>query len=165
MIIMGIDPGSRKAGYGVIEMQGRSLRYLSSGTLRYNTKTSFFDRLVSIYQSGEGLIEKYGPHHIAIETLIFAKNVSSLAKLAQARGALLAALSKPNSDSLFEYAPTQIKSAVSSDGRATKEGINKMVQLVLGKRSFETDDESDALAIAICHASLGAKLRSNNINR
>lgn len=164
MIIMGIDPGSRKAGYGVIEMHGRSLRYLSSGTLRYNTKISFFDRLVCIYQSGEDLIKKFGPHHIAIESLIYAKNVSSLAKLAQARGAMLAALSKANSGSLFEYGPTQIKSAVSSDGRASKEGINKMVQLVLGKRNFETDDESDALAIAICHASLGVKVKPN-INR
>lgn len=161
MIIMGIDPGSRKAGYGVIEMQGRRLVYLSSGTMRYDTKVSFFERLVGIYQSGEDLIEKFNPNHIAIESLIYAKNVSSLAKLAQARGALLAALTKSHSGAVFEYAPTQIKSAVASNGRASKEGIIKMVQMILGKRNFETDDESDALAIAICHASLGVKSRAS----
>lgn len=152
MIILGVDPGSRKAGYALIELQGKKINYLTSGIMRYDDVDEFVDRLGHIYSSCEELIEKYSPVEIAIESLIFVKSVTSLAKLAQARGAMIAAFMKKNKGKVFEYGPNLIKSSVSGHGHASKESIDKALTMIFGKIEFKTHDESDALAIAVCHA-------------
>lgn len=152
MIILGIDPGSRKAGYGVIELDGRKIKYLASGIMAYDHIDEFMHRLGLIHQECLDIVEQYRPTEIAIESLIYVKNASSYGKLAQARGAMIAAFMVGHLGKVFEYAPNLIKSSVTGHGHATKDGVQKGLGLILGKREFKTADESDALAIAICHA-------------
>ncbi len=153
MLFLGIDPGSRKAGYGLIKKEGRKFHYVDSGSLRYDKVPSFLDRLGLIYESCEEIIKKYEPDEIAIESLIYVKSVPSLAKLAQARGAMVAAFMKTHQQKVFEYSPNLVKSTVSGHGHANKESIDKSLKLVLGQDlDFKSHDESDALAIALCHA-------------
>ena len=152
MIILGIDPGSLKAGYGVIELHGRKMTYLDSGVLKYDNKLELIDRLGPIHQSAAELVEKYSPDEIAFESLIYVKSVTSLAKLAQARGAMLAAFMKNHQKRVFEYSPNLVKSSVTGHGHANKESVDKAVSMLFGRKEFATHDESDALAVAACHA-------------
>ncbi|RPJ69570.1 MAG: crossover junction endodeoxyribonuclease RuvC [Alphaproteobacteria bacterium] len=152
MIILGIDPGSRKAGYALIEVQGKKISYLASGALKYDHVDEFIDRLGLIYQSCEEILTKYRPDEISVEALIYVKSVEALSKLAQARGAMIAAFSRTHQGRVFEYAPNQIKVSVTGHGHASKEAVDKAMNLMFGKMSFKTADESDALAIAVCHA-------------
>ncbi|OFZ38843.1 MAG: crossover junction endodeoxyribonuclease RuvC [Bdellovibrionales bacterium RIFOXYD12_FULL_39_22] len=152
MVILGIDPGSRSAGFGLVRQDGKKIILLASGVMRYDFAGNFVDRLAEIYNSCNELRDKYIPDEIAIESLIYVKSVSSLAKLAQARGAMIAAFSKTHKNKIFEYSPNLIKAAISGDGHASKESIQKGLQMIFGKRDFKTSDESDAIAIATCHA-------------
>jgi crossover junction endodeoxyribonuclease RuvC len=157
MIILGIDPGSRKAGFGLIELKGRKINYLESGVMRYDCKSDFINRLGNIHDSCEELVKIFSPDQIAIESLIYVKSVTSLAKLAQARGAMIAAFMKTHKEKVFEYSPNAIKSTVTGHGHADKESISKALKMMFKKQintEFGTDDESDALAIAVCHAIL-----------
>lgn len=151
---MGIDPGSRSAGYAFIECQGKKFRYLSSGVLKYDKVEEFLDRLPLIYDGFRDLIETHKPAEIALESLIYVKSVTSLAKLAQARGAMVAACLKESKGKIFEYSPNLVKSTVSGHGHATKESVEKSLAWLLGARDYKTLDESDALAVALCHALL-----------
>ncbi len=152
MIILGIDPGSRKAGYGVVRVEGRKISYVASGVLRYDKVDEFIDRLGIIYQSCEVLLKEYQPNEVAVEALIYVKSVEALSKLAQARGAMIAAFSSTHQGRVFEYAPNTIKSSVTGHGHAAKEAVDKALGMMFGKLAFKTSDESDALAIAVCHA-------------
>lgn len=152
MIIVGIDPGSRALGYGVIEIQGKKFKYIDSGVFRYEKEKNFLNRLNMIQSHGQQLAMSYQPDFISVESLIYVKSVPSLAKLAQARGAILGAFGEKYIDKIFEYSPNQIKSSVSGFGHSSKEGIQKAVELILGVNKFKTHDESDALAVALCHA-------------
>lgn len=151
MIILGIDPGSRTAGFAVIEIQGKKISYLSSGVMKYDKSEEFLDRLGVIYQSCVELVEKFKPDEVAIESLIYVKSVDALSKLAQARGAMVAAFMKTHQKKVFEYSPNLVKSSVTGHGHATKESVEKFLHLMLGAKVFKTADESDALAIAVCH--------------
>jgi crossover junction endodeoxyribonuclease RuvC len=164
VIILGIDPGSRKAGYGLIEVQGRKISYLASGALKYDHVDEFIDRLGIIYQSCEEILKKYSPDEISLEALIYVKSVDALSKLAQARGAMIAAFSRTHQGKVFEYSPNLVKSSVTGHGHAPKEAVDKALSMMLGKINFKTSDESDALAIAVCHAlnrSMQLRLREN----
>lgn len=152
MIILGIDPGSRTAGFAIIEVQGKKISYIASGIMKYEKADEFLDRLGIIYQSCIELTEKYRPDEIAIESLIYVKSVEALSKLAQARGAMVAAFMKSHQKKVFEYSPNLVKSSVTGHGHATKESVEKILNLMLGPNVFKTADESDALAIAVCHA-------------
>ena len=92
MIILGIDPGSRKAGFGLIELKGRDINYLNSFTLKFDSKLLFFDRLKKIYEGCSEVFKEYKPDEVAFESLVYVKNISSLVKLSQARGVMLSAL-------------------------------------------------------------------------
>lgn len=152
MLILGIDPGSRKSGYGLIEVHGKEIKYVASGVMKYSTKKEFLDRVDEIYLAAQELIEKFSPSEIAFEALIYVKSPTSLMKLAQSRGIILAALTRTHKKKIFEYSPTMIKSAAAGHGHADKENIQKILKLTFGIDKFETDDESDALAIALCHS-------------
>lgn len=151
MIILGIDPGSLKAGYALIESNKKKLKYITSGVMRYSGQTNFIDRLGTIYDSCKQLVVKYGPDEIVIESLIFVKSPTSLMKLAQARGAMIAAFMKSHKGHVFEYSPNLIKSSVTGHGHATKESIQKVLDMIFGKKVYKGHDESDALAVAVCH--------------
>lgn len=152
MIILGIDPGSRKAGYALIEVQGKKMSYIASGVLRYDQIDEFIDRLGTIYKTCEDIVEKFQPGEVAIESLIYVKSVEALSKLAQARGAMIAAFSRSLRGNIFEYSPNSIKSSVTGHGHADKESVDKALKMMFGQITFKTADESDALAIAVCHA-------------
>ncbi len=152
MRVLGIDPGSRRAGYGLLEIQGQKVRYLTSGVLRYDRINKFIDRISPIYESCQELREKLEFDEIAFESLIYAKNPTSLIKLAQARGAMLAAFAKQYQGKIFEYAPNLVKTTVSGDGHAGKESIQRGLAMIFGRMDFSTHDESDALAVALTHA-------------
>jgi crossover junction endodeoxyribonuclease RuvC len=152
VIILGIDPGSRKAGYALIEVQGKKIQYLASGALKYEHIDEFIDRLGYIYQSCEELLKKYQPDEVSVESLIYVKSVEALSKLAQARGAMIAAFTRTHQGKVFEYAPNVVKVSVTGHGHASKEAVDKALSMMFGKINFKTSDESDALAIAVCHA-------------
>ncbi|OUR92834.1 crossover junction endodeoxyribonuclease RuvC [Halobacteriovorax marinus] len=171
MKILGIDPGSRKAGWALIEKDGRKITYLSSGSLRYDKIDNFVDRLGVIYNSIQELMTEYSPAVVAIESLIYVKSVTSLAKLAQARGAMIAAIVQTHSGKVYEYSPNSIKSTVTGYGHADKLAIEKTLKMIFGQIEFKTNDESDALAIALCHALggstnvAGTKVKSSSRGR
>ncbi len=170
MLILGIDPGSRKIGYGLIWVQGKKLTYVTSGVLRFDHIETFLDRLGEIYLKITQLLvecQKVHPNfpkniggksesikmEVAIESLIYVKSVTSLAKLAEARGAIISAIKNQECvSSVEEYSPNLIKSSVTGHGHASKEAVDKALGFLFGEIKFKTHDESDALAIATCHA-------------
>lgn len=164
MKILGIDPGSRKTGWALIEVQGNKMKYLLSGVLRFEEYDFFLDRLSHIYKALKDLSKTYQPEEIAFESLIYVKSIESLTKLAEARGAMIAAVYEDCHGKVFEYSPNLIKSSVCGHGHATKEAIDKTMQLMYGKIQFKTSDESDALAIATCHALNRRAMRSRGVN-
>ena len=153
--ILGVDPGSLKAGYAVIEVNGRSLNYLHSGVFIYPAKAPFLERVNFIYNSFAALVQQWQPDEVALESLIYVKSPTSLIKLAQARGIMLAAL-REMEGKIFEYSPNLVKSSVTGHGLADKVGVQKSLNMILGwrsgKKTFQTFDESDALAVAVCHS-------------
>jgi crossover junction endodeoxyribonuclease RuvC len=152
MKILGIDPGSRKTGWALIEVNGKKITYLASGVLRFDHVDEFIDRLGLIYKSCDELQTNLKPDEVVFESLIYVKSVEALSKLAQARGAMVAAFMKNYTGKVFEYSPNLVKSSVTGHGHANKESVEKAVQMMFGKISFKTADESDALAVAVCHA-------------
>jgi len=147
--VLGIDPGSRVTGYGIVEETQGKLISIVYGAWQLSGK-EFSDRLKEIYYNIEQLISEYKPTEVAIEALFFAKNAMSSIKLGQARGAAMTAVANQNLK-VFEYSPAQVKQAVVGYGRADKEQVQKMVFLLLGLQGQAKVDATDALAVAICH--------------
>jgi len=149
-IIMGIDPGSRITGYGVINKQGNKLTYIASGCIRVSEK-ELPQRLKQIFDGVTQLIEQYKPDEFAIEQVFMAKNADSALKLGQARGvAIVAAMNA--SLTVGEYAARLVKQAVVGTGGATKDQVGHMVMNMLKLAGRPQEDAADGLAIAICHA-------------
>ena len=170
MRILGVDPGSRLTGYGCIEIANRQLRHLSHGTLKVAQWTqqeisSLEDRLLLIYEGLSAVIAEFKPQVMVVEKVFLAKNAMSALKLGQARGAILLT-GKIHALEVFEYSPTEVKQIVAGHGRADKEAVAKMVQLIVGAQKFSSFDASDGLALAICHAySSASPLRSSYGNQ
>jgi crossover junction endodeoxyribonuclease RuvC len=149
-IILGIDPGSRFTGYGVIEHQGSKFRYLGSGCIKLG-EHDFPTRLKMIYQGVSQLIEQFNPTSFAIEQVFMAHNPDSALKLGQARGAAIVA-STMQDVPVHEYSARQVKQAVVGTGGAQKVQVQEMVKRILKLPGTPQADAADALAIAICHA-------------
>ena len=148
--IIGIDPGSRITGYGVVEKRGTSFVHVDNGCLTTRPGDSMAERLGQIYRGLLEIFEKYRPEAAAIEEVFFAKNVASSIKLGEARG--IALLSSVQARvPVFEYATREVKQAITGYGQATKEQVQKMVKGVLRLPEVAQEDASDALAVAICH--------------
>ncbi len=153
MIVLGIDPGSRKTGFGLIEVKGNQVKYIHSETAKFNLKNEFLQRVPEIFERTTEITKKFNPGFISIESLIYVKSPTALIKLAQTRGIILSALANLNyQDKIFEYSPNLVKSATTGYGHTDKLGAQKFLNTVLGPRKYSTDDESDALLIAMCHA-------------
>jgi crossover junction endodeoxyribonuclease RuvC len=163
MRVIGIDPGSRLTGYGVVERAGNKLIHIHSGTVKtVDDAPTFGDRLVIIFETLRDVIAEHKPQTAALETLFHAKNVQSAIKLSHARGVAVLAV-KMAGLPMGEYAPTLVKQAVVGHGHAEKEQVQKMVSLLLGVPIKGPFDTSDALAVAICHLhhhSLMARVKS-----
>jgi len=151
LIVLAIDPGSRTSGYALLKKEGRKISYIASGILKFNPNEEFLGRVNDIYEQTKALITAYSPDQVALESLIYVKSPTALIKLAQSRGVMLAALGKEYENKVFEYSPNEVKATVTGHGHADKEGIQKVLKQYLGLESFKTHDESDALAIALCH--------------
>ncbi len=153
--ILGIDPGLAHAGWCIIEHDGLRSRYIAHGVIKTSSKTPEPDRLLCLYDGLAEVIETYKPGSAGIETLYFAKNVSSALPVAQARGALLLCLSQHHIK-IGEYTPLQIKQSVVGNGRAEKHQVQAMVALLLKLREPpKPDHAADALAAALCFAHMG----------
>ncbi|MFC1493831.1 crossover junction endodeoxyribonuclease RuvC [Thermodesulfobacteriota bacterium] len=150
MLVLGIDPGSRVTGYGLIEKRNNDIFCIDSGAIVSGAGEPFYDRIYKIFTSIVDIMNQYQPDEMAIEDLFFAKNVKSSLKLGHARGAAL--IAAVNCDvKIFEYTPLEIKKSVVGYGRATKEQVRSMIQMILKLPSKLGPDTSDALAAAICH--------------
>ncbi|MGE3609648.1 MAG: crossover junction endodeoxyribonuclease RuvC [Bacteriovoracaceae bacterium] len=151
MIVLAIDPGSVTAGYALLQKEGRKIHYITSGILKFKSDDEFLHRVKDITEQTQKLIDQYQPDQIAFESLIFVKSPTALIKLAQSRGAMLAILSQRFHQKIYEYSPNLVKSTVTGHGHADKEGVQKVLGQYLGIEKFKTHDESDAVAIALCH--------------
>lgn len=160
MIILGIDPGSRITGYGVIQSIGNTNCYLASGSIV--TKGDLSARLLQIYEGLSTIIRHHEPVEVAIEQVFVKKNVSSALKLGHARGAAFVAVANYRL-TLAEYAPRLVKQSVVGYGGADKSQVQQMIKLLLSLSDVPSKDAADALAIALCHASLRSrKMREMN---
>ena len=147
--ILGIDPGSRFTGFGIIEVNGDTVTALSHGVIKTGGG-EFPQRLGIIFSGICDLIEEYAPAEVAIETVFMSKNASSALKLGQARGAAVcAAVSKDLPVS--EYSPRSVKQAIVGRGSADKVQIQHMVTVLLQLKEKPAEDAADALAVALCH--------------
>jgi len=151
MIILGIDPGLRTTGFGVIEKQGSKLRYIASGTIKTGLEGALPPRLKIILDGVREIVATYQPACAAIEKVFVNVNPQSTLLLGQARGAAISALVGADLD-VAEYSPTQIKQAVVGTGKAAKPQVQDMVSRLLTLPGLPGSDAADALGVAICHA-------------
>lgn len=148
--ILGIDPGSRVTGYGVIDTDGAQTRYVASGCLQLGDG-AFVGRLREIFLRIGDLVVEYAPEHIAVEQVFMHKNADSALKLGQARAAAICATFSAAA-TVYEYAPREIKQAIVGRGGAQKHQVQHMVKAILSLQAEPLSDEADALAVALCHA-------------
>ncbi len=148
--ILGLDPGSLRTGFAVVETRGTEVKYLVSGAIR-TSGDSFAGRLQEIFAGVDKLSAEFKPDEVAIERVFMHRNADSALKLGQARGAALSATFslRPR---VFEYAPREVKLAVVGSGAAEKEQVQLMVKRLLNISGPLGADAADALAIALCHA-------------
>lgn len=155
MRVLGLDPGSRHAGYGVVERVGSRVRSIACGRISPDPGQSQASRLATLATELEALVEEHRPDCAAVERVFHGVNARSLIVLAEARGALLAILGRHGLP-VIELAPAAVKSAVAGSGRADKRQVARMVALQLGLAGSELPpDATDALAVALCHALAG----------
>ncbi|PKL72429.1 crossover junction endodeoxyribonuclease RuvC [Candidatus Kuenenbacteria bacterium HGW-Kuenenbacteria-1] len=150
MIILGIDPGLAITGYGIInEDKKLEIKLITYGCINTNSKLSTIERLEKIHLELKKIVKKYKPDKIAVEELFFAKNVKTALKVGEARGVILLTI-RQKKVPFFEFTPLQVKQAVASYGRASKQQVQKMVKAILNLEKVpKSDDAADALAIAI----------------
>ncbi|TXS96563.1 crossover junction endodeoxyribonuclease RuvC [Parahaliea maris] len=149
-VILGIDPGSRKTGFGIIQFEGGRAGYITSGVIRLPAG-ELPERLGIIHQSVTELIETHCPQQLAIEQVFMAKSAGSALKLGQARGAAIVACVAQQL-AVSEYSARQIKQSVVGTGAADKAQVQHMVKVLLRLPAEPQEDAADALAAALCHA-------------
>jgi crossover junction endodeoxyribonuclease RuvC len=151
MRVLGIDPGSRITGYGIIDSLGNRLIHVDNGAIFTDVKKDFPFRLHRIYLELTGIIERYQPETMAVENIFFGKSVQSALKLGQARGAAIVAGVNAGLP-VFEYSALQVKQAVVGHGKSAKVQVQQMLKALLNLPEIAQEDASDALAVAVCHA-------------
>ncbi|MDJ0931973.1 crossover junction endodeoxyribonuclease RuvC [Breoghania sp.] len=149
--ILGIDPGLKNTGWGVIDVIGTSLKFVASGTVHSTQSFALCDRLVELHDGLIRVMEEYDPQEAAVEQTFVNKDAGATLKLGQARGI---ALLVPGLRGLpvGEYLPNLIKKTVIGAGHGDKKQIRMMVKVLMPRATFDSDDAADALAIAVCHA-------------
>jgi crossover junction endodeoxyribonuclease RuvC len=151
MRLLGLDPGLRHTGWGIIEAEGNTLRHLANGAISSDGSGNLSERLVELYNGIEGVIRDWHPQEAAVEETFVNKNPVSTLKLGQARGIALL-VPALHGLTVEEYAPNKIKKSVVGAGHAGKEQIHAMVGMLLPGCVIANEHAADALAVAICHA-------------
>lgn len=160
MIILGIDPGFAITGYGIVEYIGNKYSVIDYGAITTPAGKPLSERLLTLYNSLEEIIEKYKPDAISVEELFINKNIKTALSVGHGRGVVILAAAK-SGRKVFEYTPLQVKQSVVGYGRADKNQVQQMVKIILNLPKIpKPDDVSDALAIAICH---GNSYKMNDI--
>ena len=164
MIILGIDPGTNITGYGIIKYDKNTFSRITSGSIRLPSSQPIPERLKVIHKEIDKLIKSYSPDEFAIETAFYGKNVQSAMKIGYARGVSILTASLNNLPS-SEYSPREVKKAVVGRGSATKEQVSFMIKslLIIDQENMKPD-ETDALAIALCHAFRMKSHKNKNTN-
>ena len=150
MRVLGIDPGSRITGYGIVEQNGSRLVHVDNGAIFVDGALDFPGRLKAIFDGLTAVIDEYRPDEVAVENVFFSNNAQSALKLGQARGAAIVAAVHAGLP-VAEYSALQVKQAVVGRGKAHKEQVQKMLTALLGLPEVAQADASDALAVAVCH--------------
>jgi len=157
--VLGIDCGSERTGYGIIDSDGRDHRIVAAGVIRTNTKWPFEKRLLEIATGLRGLIREHTPELAAVEGVFYSANVKTALKLAHVRGIALLAIAEAGME-LAEYSPLEVKTSVVGYGRAEKSQVQMMIRTLLSlSEPIDSEDACDALAVAICHATHEATSR------
>lgn len=152
MRILGIDCGTERTGYGVVDSDGRTHRLVAAGVVRTKPRDELSKRLFEIHEGLKHVIQQYAPEEAAVEEVFHAANVKTALKLAHARGVALLSVAEAGL-ACAEYSPLEIKTSVVGYGRAEKSQVQLMVASLLGLgEPLSSEDASDAVAVAICHA-------------
>jgi len=154
MRVLGIDPGSHRTGWGVVDAAGSRFSHVASGVVAAHGESTAA-RLAAIYDGLESVLREHAPDAVAVETVFHAKNSQSALVLGQARGVALLCAARAGA-SVHEYTAGQIKQAATGRGRADKEQVQRMVTMILGLAGPMPLDATDALAAALCHAQMHA---------
>ena len=161
MRILGIDPGYNIIGYGIIETNG--CKVVDYGVITTPKNMSISNRLHTIFQAAQELMETFKPDEVALEELFFNTNITTGIAVAEARGVIICTAVQ-ESGNLFEYTPIQVKRAITGNGRAEKKQVQYMTKMMLNlKKDPKPDDAADALAIALTHAQTNNQLKSNSM--
>ena len=150
--VLGLDPGSRHFGWGIVRRIGTKLVHVAHGIVHPSLEGSFAERLVVIETDLMAVLAQHGPTHAAIEGLFFAKDAQAAAKLGHARGVALLVCARAGLP-IAEYPPARVKRTIAGGGRAAKEQVAQMVRVILGLREVPAADAADALAVALTHLS------------
>jgi crossover junction endodeoxyribonuclease RuvC len=157
--VLGLDPGTRHFGWGVVERNGTRLVHRGHGIVHTNTEAPIAARLVAIERALVGVVARHAPEEASIEALFYAKDPQAAAKLGHARGVALLVCAREGLD-VHEYAPALVKRAVAGSGRAEKSQVAQMVRVVLGLLEAPPADAADALALAVTHLQCIPALRA-----
>lgn len=149
--LLGIDPGSRITGFGIIDWHANQAQYITSGCVRIDHKAGLDKRLLEIYDALEQLIQSYQPEQLVIEKVFMHRNADAAIKLGQARGVAIACAARQGLG-FAEYSPNEIKQAVVGRGHADKQQVQHMIKVLLKLSGTPQADAADALAVALCHA-------------
>ena len=149
LVILGVDPGSRTTGYGLVAAEGDQIYHLDSGFISLSERLPHSQRLAKIFQRLEGLIDIHQPGALAVEGVFLAHNVQSTIKLGQVRGVVLLAAGRANLP-VYEYSPLILKKAIVGYGQASKTQMLLMVENLLGLK-ISNHNTADALALSLCH--------------
>ena len=149
--ILGVDPGLRRTGWGVVAVTGNALAFVAAGTVKAPLDGELAHRLVALHDGLTEIVRAFAPDEAAVEQTFVSRDASATLKLGQARGIALLVPAQAGL-SVAEYAPNAIKKAIVGVGHAEKAQIRAMVRVLLPRAVFDSDDAADALAIAICHA-------------
>lgn len=150
-LILGIDPGSRATGYGVVRLEGSRIVYLRSGAIAPRAALSFPDRLLAVHDALASLLLDVAPDEVAVESAFVRKSALAALQIGHVRGVILLAARRSGA-SIFEYTAPEVKMAVVRNGAAAKVQVASMVRRLLPGVNAVTEDEADALAVALCHA-------------
>ena len=149
--ILGVDPGLRRTGWGMIDVSGNRLMFIACGSVATSDKATLAERLVTIHDGLTRVIEEFAPDEAAVEATFVNKDASATLKLGQARGVALLIPARAGIP-VAEYAPNLVKKTIVGAGHCEKEQIRQMLRVLLPKADPPTHDAADALAIAVCHA-------------
>ncbi len=149
--IVGIDPGLRRTGWGIVDSLGSRLSFVAAGTIKPNDSISLAERLCAIHDGLAAVLAEFAPDEAAVEATFVNRGAAATLKLGQARGIAMLVPARAGLP-VSEYAPNTVKKAVVGAGHGAKEQIRMMVAVLLPRAAFDSDDSADALAIAICHA-------------